>query len=68
MFRVEVFVEHFFSFVFQIKCSICLGVVVQADLVEALQNGTIFAAGLDVMSPEPLPANDILTKLPNCGK
>lgn len=68
MFREEVFVEHFFFFVFQIKFSICLGVVVQADLVEALQNGTIFAAGLDVMSPEPLPADDILTKLPNCGK
>lgn len=44
------------------------GVVVQEDLVEALQKGTIFAAGLDVMTPEPLPADDILTKLPNCGE
>lgn len=40
----------------------------QEDLVEALQNGTIFSAGLDVMVPEPLPADDALTKLPNCGE
>lgn len=44
------------------------GIVVQNDLVDALQNGTIFAAGLDVMVPEPIPADDILTKLPNCGE
>lgn len=42
--------------------------VAQADLADALKNGTIFSAGLDVMVPEPLPANDILTTLPNCGK
>ncbi|XP_055309700.1 glyoxylate reductase/hydroxypyruvate reductase-like [Sitodiplosis mosellana] len=42
------------------------GVVVQDDLVEALKNGTIFSAGLDVMTPEPLPPDHILTKLPNC--
>lgn len=47
---------------------ILLGIVVQNDLIDALKNGTIFAAGLDVMVPEPLPANDELTKLPNCGK
>lgn len=44
------------------------GIVVQNDLVDALKSGTIFAAGLDVMVPEPLPADDILTKLPNCGE
>lgn len=44
------------------------GVVVQDDLIEALKNGTIFSAGLDVMTPEPLPFDHPLTKLPNCGK
>lgn len=43
------------------------GVIVQADLIEALQKGTIFAAGLDVMDPEPLPRDHPLTKLTNCG-
>lgn len=47
---------------------ILLGIVAQNDLIDAFKNGTIFAAGLDVMVPEPLPANDELTKLPNCGK
>ncbi|XP_035773124.1 glyoxylate reductase/hydroxypyruvate reductase-like [Anopheles albimanus] len=37
----------------------------QKALVAALKNGTIFAAGLDVVSPEPLPADDELLKLPN---
>lgn len=46
---------------------ILLGIVAQNDLIDALKSGTIFAAGLDVMVPEPLPANDELTKLPNCG-
>lgn len=40
----------------------------QDDLVEALKSNRIFAAGLDVMTPEPLPADHPLTKLPNCGK
>lgn len=43
------------------------GVVKQEDLVEALQTKTIFAAGLDVMTPEPLPTDHPLLKLPNCG-
>lgn len=47
---------------------ILLGVVAQNELIDALKDGTIFAAGLDVMVPEPLPANNELTKLPNCGK
>jgi len=42
------------------------GVINQEDLVEALTNGKIFAAGLDVMTPEPLPTNHPLTKLSNC--
>lgn len=48
--------------------TVSLGIVAQNDLIDALKNGTIFAAGLDVMVPEPLPANDELIKLPNCGK
>lgn len=42
------------------------GVVDQDALIEALQNNEIAAAGLDVMTPEPLPPNHILTTLPNC--
>ncbi len=34
-------------------------------LAEALRAGTIFAAGLDVTDPEPLPVDDPLLKLPN---
>lgn len=40
----------------------------QDDLIEALQTKQIFAAGLDVMYPEPLPKDHMLLKLPNCGK
>ncbi|EDW76401.1 uncharacterized protein Dwil_GK15436 [Drosophila willistoni] len=42
------------------------GLVNQKDLHEALTKGTIFAAGLDVTTPEPLPADDPILKLPNC--
>lgn len=38
------------------------------DLVVALKEGKIFAAGLDVVDPEPLPADHELMKLPNLGK
>ncbi|XP_043274925.1 glyoxylate reductase/hydroxypyruvate reductase-like [Venturia canescens] len=42
------------------------GAVVKTDdLVKALRNGTIFAAGLDVTDPEPLPTDHELLKLPN---
>ena len=41
-------------------------IVVQDDLVAALRDGTIFAAGLDVTDPEPLPAEHPLMSLPNC--
>ena len=43
------------------------GPVVATDaLVAALQSGEIFAAGLDVTDPEPLPADHPLVSLPNC--
>ncbi len=38
----------------------------QTALAEALRTGTIFAAGLDVTDPEPLPPDHELYKLPNC--
>ncbi|CAH1116187.1 unnamed protein product [Phaedon cochleariae] len=40
-------------------------VVDQPALIDALKNGTIFAAGLDVMTPEPLPSDHEMLKLPN---
>ena len=39
---------------------------VTTDLYHALADGTIFAAGLDVTDPEPIPADDPLLTLPNC--
>lgn len=41
-------------------------VVDQDALVAALSDGTIWAAGLDVTTPEPLPASHPLVNLPNC--
>lgn len=41
-------------------------VVSQKDLYEALKSGQIFAAGLDVTDPEPIPLDDPLLTLPNC--
>jgi glyoxylate reductase len=38
----------------------------QSALAAALRKGTIFAAGLDVTDPEPLPPDHELYKLPNC--
>lgn len=38
----------------------------QDDLVDALNNGDIYAAGLDVTTPEPIDPNHPLTKCPNC--
>ena len=34
--------------------------------MHALETGEIFAAGLDVTDPEPLPADHPLVRLPNC--
>lgn len=42
------------------------GVVDQDALVKALQEKTIWGAGLDVMTPEPLPLDNPLFKLKNC--
>jgi phosphoglycerate dehydrogenase-like enzyme len=42
------------------------GIVDQSALVNALKSEQIFAAGLDVMTPEPLPKDDPLLSLPNC--
>jgi len=42
------------------------GIINQDDLHDALTNKKIFAAGLDVMEPEPLPTDHPLTKLENC--
>ncbi|CAG9564486.1 unnamed protein product [Danaus chrysippus] len=42
------------------------GTVDQGALIEALQNNTIRAAGLDVTTPEPLPLDNPLFKLKNC--
>lgn len=38
----------------------------QSALAEALRRGTIFAAGLDVTDPEPLPPDHELYSRPNC--
>lgn len=43
-------------------------VVDQPALIEALKEGIIRAAGLDVMTPEPIPLDSELLKLDNCGK
>ena len=41
------------------------GIVVEADLVEALRNGTIAGAGFDVFEQEPLPADSPLRTVEN---
>jgi D-2-hydroxyacid dehydrogenase (NADP+) len=40
-------------------------IVVQADLIAALESGQLAGAGLDVMDPEPLPAGHPLWRTPN---
>jgi glycerate dehydrogenase len=40
--------------------------VVEADLAQALADGKVGAAGLDVLAKEPPPANDPLLSAPNC--
>ncbi|KAK7494189.1 hypothetical protein BaRGS_00014662 [Batillaria attramentaria] len=42
------------------------GVIEHNDLCDALQNGVIAAAGLDVTEPEPLPKEHPLVALDNC--
>lgn len=41
-------------------------VIDQAALIEALRQGKLFAAGLDVCDPEPLPMDSPLLQLKNC--
>jgi len=41
------------------------GIVVEPDLIEALQSGKLFAAGLDCFSSEPLPLDNTLYALDN---
>ncbi len=43
-------------------------VVVEDDLYEALANGTIRAAGLDVLNPEPMAKDSKLLKIQDSGK
>lgn len=45
-----------------------LAVVDQDALIEALKNNKIRAAGLDVMTPEPIGSDHPLLKLDNCGE
>ncbi|OAD54394.1 Glyoxylate reductase/hydroxypyruvate reductase [Eufriesea mexicana] len=46
--------------------NIARGQIVKTDaLIRALRNNTIFAAGLDVTDPEPLPTDHELLKIPN---
>ncbi|CAH2984245.1 unnamed protein product [Chilo suppressalis] len=42
------------------------GLVDQEALYDALKDGRIFAAGLDVVTPEPMPKDHPLVSLPNC--
>lgn len=49
--------------------NIARGQIVKTDaLIKALRNKTIFAAGLDVTDPEPLPPDHELLQLPNASK
>lgn len=43
------------------------GLVDQDELIKALQEHRIGGAGLDVMTPEPLPMDNPLMKLDNVG-
>lgn len=43
-------------------------IIDQDALIRALKSGKIFAAGLDVVYPEPLPSDHELMKLPNVGE
>jgi lactate dehydrogenase-like 2-hydroxyacid dehydrogenase len=66
MFNAEVFNKMKSTCVF---INIARGDIVdQEALYDALKNNKIFAAGIDVTTPEPLPADHKLLSLPNCCK
>lgn len=68
MVLIHCFIELEFRITRQ-RCYWLRGAVVnQEDLYQALKNGQIAAAGLDVTTPEPLPINHPLLTLNNCGE
>lgn len=62
----KVYVNHDFMLKCKECCCLHAGLVQQDALINALRTRHIFAAALDVMSPEPLPSSHELTKLDNC--
>lgn len=66
MFCVLFSIIYEYKLIFGMYVSVT-AIVNQDDLYEALKTNQIFSAGIDVMNPEPLPANDKLLTLPNIG-
>lgn len=47
---------------------LCIGLIDQDALIDALRENRIRGAGLDVMTPEPLPLDNPLMIMKNVGK